>query len=174
MFGCNCGALALRISLVPGMSVGGGSGVKMLAAGAGRGAVLAFRLGFSAVCNVRRGPERVEDSGWGGGDLKRSCTTVGFSTGLMEAIAGGGCCSSVVSTSSSGGVGKAFLGGSSGDIIIGDSGGERGAPFVGSSMMISSCCDSGSGLSGRTAGCGKWSGSADGLGSGVGSTTCSA
>ena len=63
MFCCNCGALALRISLVPGMSVGGGRGVKMLEVGVGRGAVLAFRSGVSDVCNARRGPGRVRGSG---------------------------------------------------------------------------------------------------------------
>jgi len=147
----------------------------MLVAGAGRGAVLAFESRFSAMYNVRRGPGRVGGSGWGGGDLKISCITAGFSTDLAEAIVEGGCCSSIISTSSSGGVGRAFVDGSSGDIIIGDSGGERGAPFMVSSTTISSCWDSGSGLSGRTLGCGTLGGSADGgLGSGVGSTTCSA
>ena len=148
--------------------------MKTLVAGVGRGAVLAFRSSLSVVCNVRDEPGRVEDSGWGGGDLKRSCITAGFCTDLMGAVVGDGCCSGIVSTSSSDGVGSAFSGGSSGDIIIGDSGGEGGAPLTGSSTTISSCCDSGSGLSGRTAGRATWGGLTDGLSSGVGSATCSA
>ena len=95
--------------------------------------------------------------------------TAGFPTGLAGAIAGG-CCSPITSTLSLGGVGNDFLDGSSGDIIIGDSGGEGGAPFMGSSMRISSRCDPGSGLSCRTGGCGTWGS----LGSGIGTATCSA
>ena len=111
--------------------------VLVLVIGGGRGAVLAFKSGFS-VRTVCRGPGRVEGSGWGGGDLKTSCMTAGFSAGFVEAIGGGGSCSSIISTSSSDGIGRTSLGGNSGDIAIGDSGGEGSAPFVGSSTMISS------------------------------------